>query len=106
MRCDQVSFRRSTLMTPGEIRVISMSAIQLSGDDVERPEDGDGVGNGLPHDDLRVGLEDGEAGRPAADAVGILRPVRDEVEAELAVAPLDLEVRLADRRLDAVHDQL
>src|ERR1041385_1958899 len=91
---------------PGNSATRKPSVVQFSCDDIQTPQRRDGIGNGLPDDHRRERLIDGEARRPAAHAIWILRAVGDDVEPELAVAALDLEVRLTDRRLDAVHDQL
>ena len=73
--------------------------IQLPGDDVQRAERGDRVGDRLSDDHVRVGLEDRKTGWPDSNPVGVFRSVRDDVEAKLPIGSLDSEVDLADRRL-------
>src|SRR5829696_6016319 len=74
-RCASDRLSASTLTTPGETRVMGMArlVVQLSSDDVQRPQRRNGIGNRLSGDHVTVCLENREAGRTAADAVRILR---------------------------------
>src|SRR5258708_19537909 len=64
------------------------SMVALSADHVERAEGGDDVGDHQPGDELAQALHRGEAGRADAHSVGRAPALADQVQAELAVAPL------------------
>src|SRR5436305_2653464 len=91
---------------PGLTGSVAGSSLELSCNDVQAPQRDDGVGDRAALDQAGEGGKDGETGRPAVDAVRFARAVADDVEAELAVRPLDHAVHLPLRDRDAVHDQL
>ena len=102
----QCAFGMLARLSDAQTDTIARHSIQLPGDDIQRAQRRNGIGNGLSHHHPPEGLIDGEAGRAATDAIRVFGSVGDEVEAELSIASLDLEVGLADRRLNAVHDEL
>src|ERR1017187_766089 len=81
---------------PGECR----SSIDLAEHDIDRADDRDEVRDEVANRHFRQRLQVDEARRPHVEAIWLVRPVRDEVEAELALRRLDRGVRLPHGRLD------
>src|SRR5262249_26428916 len=73
----------------GSTTSASASPIDLAHHDVERPEDHHRVGQLVPHRDLRQTRQVDEARWPHVVAIRVRRPVRDQVEADLALRPFD-----------------
>src|SRR5688572_32049252 len=98
----------ATTVLPSIVRVTGgrsltgSSSVEFARDDVQGAEDGHEVRDHLPAQELVVGGEGVEAGRPHVEPVGLAAAVGAQPVALLAVGRLGVGVDLADRRREPV----
>src|SRR5258708_34499856 len=84
----------------------SGSTVAFAADHVDHAESRDDVGDHPADNHLVERAHRQKAGRTYADTIGAPAAIADDEESQLAVAPLDILEDLADRDVDASHDQL
>src|SRR5437016_4987340 len=83
---------------------IDRSSIYLAEDDVLRADDGDGVRDHVAARHLVERGEMREAWGAQLEAIGLVRTVGDEIDAEFALRRFDRGVHLAFRHVQALGD--